>query len=264
MRWFVMLTSVFLLYVRRFYACGIINIETGQHNAVKSPESCKKLKHFVKHKTCTLWTAHRIYHVAYEAEHPCVRISSIFSLLFWSVIYGNTENICSRGGSFVSICVPPPTPPKKQHPTPLNRPFRGEGRSIDGWWINGQWIHAHFYQKCYDSVVYPITHTHGFVCFVMWWLCIYYHPCQIRVICLLIFSRFASMALGQSYDCPSAMEVTLNYVIVCKVELIQSRNKPQKVPVVCLDLKKSTRYDVHTAHVESFRLMYFWKKMDPR
>ena len=74
--------------------------------------------------------------------------------------------------------------------------------------------------------------------------CVYIIICKwFYVIILPIYFRVASLALGQSYDCPSASEVTLKYM--GKVKLNQTTTKQSRAsairwePRVSFDIKLS-------------------------
>ena len=58
----------------------------------------------------------------------------------------------------------------------------------------------------WSCTIYPIRYAHLFRCILFWY---HYHRLWLQDIYLAIFVMITSLALGQSYDCPSASEVIL-------------------------------------------------------
>ena len=73
-------------------------------------------------------------------------------------------------------------------------------------WMTCHDIHRWGLSRTWQYTVRPIKYT-ILLCFVLLWL--YHHSQWIHVIYLPVFFRVTSLALGQSYDCPSASKVTL-------------------------------------------------------
>ena len=73
------------------------------------------------------------------------------------------------------------------------------------WFITFHTLCYHHIKNNWLKVQYiPLNMHIAVMCFVL--LCFYYHSLEINVIHISKFFRVASLALGQSYDCPSASE----------------------------------------------------------
>ena len=87
-------------------------------------------------------------------------------------------------------------------------------------------------QPCLKYTVYPKKYAHGF-CFAV--LC-----CGYTLTDFLIFIRLTSLALWQSYDCPSASKATLmnvdKYSIWIHFERLHNHNKAKHNKTVCIFL----------------------------
>ena len=81
--------------------------------------------------------------------------------------------------------------------------------------------------------VYPIEYVMNSIFHEMWTCvgsaCIFCICFIVGMICLPIFFRVASMALGQSYDCPSVSVVTLKDVDLCHTT---TKHKAQTVCII--------------------------------
>ena len=99
--------------------------------------------------------------------------------------------------------------------------------------------YAHIVVVCFIwvvliHVVYPIRYAYNvvLVCFSLFWL--YYISLGSHVICLPISFMVASLALGQSYDCPSASEETMKDM--GKIDQNQATTKHNRAQIMCLIL----------------------------
>ena len=81
------------------------------------------------------------------------------------------------------------------------------------------------------TVINPILLICVFVLRLLWLYC---HSWWLNMVILPIFFRVTSLALGQSYDCPSASEVTLKYM--GKITLYQTTTNRNKLQIMCLNL----------------------------
>ena len=83
-------------------------------------------------------------------------------------------------------------------------------------------------QQSWGCRVYPIKYAHGFVVFCFVLFCFGYVTGSqwIHVVYLLISFRVTSLALGQSYDCPSASEVTLKDMDTINLYQTTTKQKP--------------------------------------
>ena len=89
--------------------------------------------------------------------------------------------------------------------------------------------HPHWHTS--DNLLYIPSNMHNsktVLCFVLLWS--YHHFLWINVVYLPISSRVTSLALGQSYDCPSATDVTLKDM----VEVNQHQTPQQNTNRTCI------------------------------
>ena len=86
-------------------------------------------------------------------------------------------------------------------------------------------------QKFSLYVQYVPQHIHMvLLCFILFW----WYSWWIHELYLPIFFRVASLALGQSYDCPSASEVTLNDMIKIDHQLLITKlSNADTICIIC-------------------------------